>query len=148
MSGLKDVTKTPLAGWLRQSKNKSISKTGWLQEGKWRRQPKSSWNQESVNRWVIREGQPLMVDETINNRQTTGMHWTMRHITLFIASQKARGQKGRNDLTTTQEWLKTRISEPLGCWKKAPSMVDEVVNNRQNWNVIDDVEISSSIVSP
>jgi len=34
MSGLKDITKTPLAGRLRQSKNKSISKTGLLQEGK------------------------------------------------------------------------------------------------------------------
>jgi len=27
-------------------------------------------------------------------------------------------------------------------------MVDEVVNNRQNWNAIDDVTISSSITSP
>ena len=27
-------------------------------------------------------------------------------------------------------------------------MVDEVVNNQQNWNAIDDVVISSSIASP
>jgi len=55
MSGLKDVTKTPLARRLKRSKNKSILKTGLLQEGK--------------------------------EMKTT---------------------------KTTQEWLKSRISEPLG----------------------------------
>jgi len=94
-----------------------------------------------------------MVNEVVNNRQKLECDRWCRNFIIYRIPLKLPGNKGnkkKEELNNgpKSSWWQVSANHWIVRKKRTPSMVNEVVNNRQNWNAIDDVVTSSSIASP